>query len=738
MKKFLLFWVCALAVMSGQADDTANADRLAPVRQIAALSEEALVRQALVDNNVITQAADKSQYVDIVISADNDVANVAEQLEGIDLTPGTQAAGMVTVRVPLSKLNDIAALSGVRSVQVARPVFPMLDAVRAATLADSVQAGTGLPMAYTGKGVILGFIDLGFQYNHSAFLDFNTKESRITRIWEQKCDSLPEFYPDGFSYGCEFAPGKAEIVRNYDVTTSSHGTHVAGIATGADKRFSNPYVGLATEAEIVLVSTKSTDLTIIDGVNYIFNYAKSQGKPCVVNISLGTNLGPHDGTSYADRMLDALQGEGCLIVGAAGNSTGDGVHVGKKFSVRDNTLNTGLQFNSYGKTQYGIVDAWGTEGKKVKARVYLYDKTANAELAELDSIDFSATETKTFTYHGLPSGTSDSITVYISTLTGIDEANSKPNMYLQVVCSNIDRKKIFLGIEVQCASGEVNMWNDGSYSTFSNFGHPEYVSGDDDYGVCELGGTGKRIISVGAFTSKNSYTSLGGTEHNYTTYTVGDITSYSGHGPTVDGRVKPEVTAPGQVVVSAYNRYYASFSASNMVNSISYDGLTSYFGAMSGTSMASPCVAGVMALWLQADPTLTPERAKEIIRQSATNDSFTGDVRELGDPVWGYGKINALEGLRVCLSSGVDDIAASPLSAMRCSATGGQLSVALAGASGKGRIVVTDLLGRTLAETALAGSESAQVVSFSGMPQGMLLVTLSGPQGSQSVKVLSK
>lgn len=279
------------------------------------------------------------------------------------------------------------------------------------------------------------------------------------------------------------------------------------------------------------------------------------------------------------------------------------------------------------------------------------------------------------------------------------------------------------------------MWSDGTYSAFDNMGKPECTTSDDVSTVCELGGTGKRIISVGAFCTKNSYTNLGGGTASTGT-TIGSIASYSSHGPTIDGRVKPEITAPGSVLVSAYSRYYAGFKAQYMVSSMGFNNVTSYYGAMQGTSMSAPFVTGVMALWLQADHTLTPERAKELIRLSAVNDSYTGNVRTTGSDIWGYGKINALDGLKLCIESGVSDITDDGYRCA-CTVSGGVLRVTPSADASRLDVTVCDLLGRTVATASRLGVAAYEPVEVTGVPQGVLLVTVSSPSGTRSFKVLS-
>lgn len=733
MKKILLLAsLLALTAQAGGLDQ--NIRTQAGVKFIGSISASDAVGKALLERGM-ANVQDKRGMVDVLLSA-TDAEQCAARLRGMGLKVGTANGGGVTARVPVDMLGKLASTPGVSAINMARPLFPLLDDARAAGSVDMAHAGTGLTTPFNGENTIVGIIDSGFQYDHGAFVDPDTKQSRISCIWEQQCDTLESLHPDKFAYGCEYAPGKATLARSYDIVTSTHGTHVAGIAAGGDTRYGNKYYGVAPKSEIVLVSTKSTDASVIDAVKYIFDYADSQHKPCVINISLGSNIGPHDGTGYADRMLDAMQGEGRLIVGAVGNSSGDKCHARKSFSVRDHSLNTGLQFTYYGKTQLGLVDIWGTQSKKFKTTIYVYDKAANKRLATFETIDATQSGTKTFNFKGLESIGTDSIEVNVVAQSGVDPNNGKPNVYVTAVCSNINKKNVFLGIETEAVSGTVDMWNDGVYSTFNNLGNPAYTSGDSECSVSELGGTGKKIISVGAFASKNKYTLLNGNSRG-TSYAIGSICAFSSAGPTVDGRVKPEIAAPGSILVSAYNRYYGAFDPSKMVSALSVDGKASYYGTMQGTSMASPFVAGVMALWLQADPSLSPEKAKQILQASAANDSFTGNVRQSGSPQWGYGKVDAYKGLQMCLESGVDMVASNGVQCS-CSVTDGTLQVLLSGDSNDVEVSVYSPSGRLVGRNAVHELNALTPLCVSGIPSGVAIVKVGTSSSSHTLKVVAR
>ena len=199
------------------------------------------------------------------------------------------------------------------------------------------------------------------------------------------------------------------------------------------------------------------------------------------------------------------------------------------------------------------------------------------------------------------------------------------------------------------------MWGNGT--EFSNFNNSKYTNGSPDGSFNDLA-TSEETICIGAYSSKRTFTTITGDKLQYPGAREGYVASFSSYGTDINGRNYPDVVAPGYTVVSSVNKHdNATISARQyLVSEVSFLGDRSYhWGDMAGTSMATPVATGTIALWLQADPTLTPQEIKEIFKQTATTDKFT----QTGNSIkWGAGKLNGYAGLVHILqgSSSITDI----------------------------------------------------------------------------------
>ena len=716
MNRLLLLLALACAASSAQADG-----KLSPeARHLLAGRGAVAARTA--------PAGVVSAYIHLAHGAD------ASALAGLGVEVNLRCGDILTARVPVASLAAVASLPGVEYVQAATPVAPMMDVARPAARVDLVQQGAGLPRAYDGTGVVVGIIDSGFDYTHPAFYSADRSELRIKRVWEQGYDGGTP--PEGFTYGGEFDSPEEILAAAGDITTNTHGTHVAGIAAGADTTLGS-YQGVATGADIVLVSISGVDtetnVNISDAISYIYRYAESVGKPCVVNMSLGAQVGPHDGTSTFDVLSDAMQGPGRLLVGSIGNFGATKLHASMvSEGEAPDTLRT---FVDYLRTltasdNGGTIDIWGDPGMDLKVNVFTYN-TRTSELADSFSLSLPA--------GGVAESPEASAELRgsigeIEAYGEVSPLNGKAHVQLYSHVSGL-RAGYEVGIEVITSSaGTVNVWGDGNYIAFTSCGIEGYSDGDTSASPAEIGGTGSSIVTVGAYVTRSTFD----TENSGTMTleeTVGDIASFSCCGPTADGRMKPDVAAPGCAIVSSASSNYSSISSLPIAGYFEWNDKNYYYAYMQGTSMSSPFVAGVLATWLEANPQLAPADVRGILSSTASADEFTGAAP---GNTWGYGKIDAWAGILEAIElTGIEAAAAPAAASLAVVPVGGgsvrvsspeAAAVAVSVYTADGRRV----LGRSLTA---AEAQSGVTLSLQGLAPGLYVVRAASASQSASVKV---
>ena len=560
--------------------------------------------------------------------------------------------------IPINEIENLLSLEGVLYVDIGNKVEPQLDEVLQQTWVNWVHDGFDLSQSYTGNGVVIGIIDKGFDYTHPTFYGDDFSQYRISRIWNQIDTGT---HPIGYNYGNEII-GSTEILNKLNddlvingqiVERGSHGTHVAGIAAGSGSILSENFKGVAYNSELVLCTHGNT-VQIADAIEYIFDYASSVGKPAVINMSIGSNIGPHDGTSYLDKKIDEYSGEGKIIVGSAGNTGDKKLHLDYNFSENE-IIQSFINFSS-NSTPSGIgsntIDIWGEAGDDFTVALNIYNIDSDEYEDYTDYISTSTDGTYVFSLQDNDPMFSDEVPVTII-VEHSNPNNNKPHIIIEF--DNTDQNESgdiydFIMLEIVGSNTKIDAWLQKQYySSFSDLGFTvsSVVDGNTNSTIMEVGGTANSIISVGSFTSKNEFTNIFGNLIT-TNSEIGEIADSSGIGPTIDGRIKPDITAPGEYVVSSVNSfdseiYDASSDTSHLVDEIIGENYNWYFSAFSGTSMASPVVAGIIALMLEANPTMTPAEIKQQISENAWIDNYTSNVP---NNIWGYGKIDAHETIK--------------------------------------------------------------------------------------------
>lgn len=565
--------------------------------------------------------------------------SVISEIEALGATVRTNTGGnLITANLPLSAIRKIAELDGVDYIEASKPVNICMDKAREEAGASKCQTATAGMDAYTGKGIVIGIVDNGIEYNHIDYLDRDGKESRIRRVWEQAGEGT---HPKGFDYGVEYTSADQLKSLTTDTTETHHGGHVAGIAAGAD--VTSGFSGVAPDADIVFVSLDEGTGSVTDAVKYVFDYAQSVGKPCVVNLSLGTHYGPHDGLSATDQSFDELAGPGRIIVGAAGNEQTYHCHVTKTMSSDTDVMKVILGNPAQIKIGSGV-DIWGSEDADLAGQFVLVNTRNGKIVAEgpqftLQDIILNDSVVTNLKFNF--------VTCKVVAFGAINELNRKPEISFNTYGTSSQTYK--LGMLISSNEGaQIHAWQIAPEDSFLSNTFEGWTSPDDAYAVGEIGGTGKSVITVGSYNMRDSYLMLNGKTQKFQSWVggIGELSGYSSNGPTVDGRCKPEITAPGCGIISAFSKYSDEFVAGECSSKRTVNGNDYYYGVESGTSMATPYVAGTIALWLQADPTLTAEDIRNVFAQTSRQDATMGT---LPNNAWGAGKIDSFEGLKYVL-----------------------------------------------------------------------------------------
>lgn len=674
-----------------------------------------------------TQAAsDTTISAFIKITSDKAISQIEEL--GCTIHRSVAFSDYITASVPLSSLRQVAELESVSYVRAANRVHLLMDEARAQCNVDAVHTGSESLGSYTGEGVVIGVVDGGFEYGHAAFRAADGSTLRIKRVWDQNSRSGNS--PDGFDYGTEYTSESEILAARYDRSTTYHGSHVANIAAGSDKL--NTYYGVAPDADLVLVSYKDDDMCIAEGVKYVFDYAESVGKPCVVNISIGSHQGPHDGTSAVDRLFDSITGPGRIIVGAGGNEGTYNMHASKKLTDTDTQLKTMIDYTDPDASEKSsALDIWGSAGTKMSVKVVVVNTMTGKITSTLGEVSSDNPESRTLYFP-----TSSYVSGNAVMVSTTDPDNNRPNVQIETSVTAIPTNRKIGVVVTGDAGSEIHIWNN-AYGDLVSLDKNGYTNGDNSCTVGEIGGVGNSVITVGSYNSRMKYSDVSGYSYIMNEEISGsqyDISLFSSHGPTADGRIKPDVVAPGACVVSATSKYYSSFSASSAAAvTTTTDGGNYYYEANAGTSMASPFVAGTVALWLQADPTLTPAKALDIISQSSQKDSYYTDAD--GGNTWGAGKIDAYAGLLKAIGqSGISDTRSqSGIYSVEYDRAAKQLNISAANNAQTAFFTLYDAQGRKIASGA-CGVDGTKI-STSSLPCGIYIVQLNHNGAQQCVKV---
>lgn len=571
-------------------------------------------------------------------------------LEKAGMVIGAQAGQIITLRVPVEALPLLESNKQVLQYSIShRIAAPECNNTRFDTRTDSVQAGLGLDMpdtAFDGAGVYIGITDWGFDYTHPNYNHIKKHNFRLDMAWDHFRLAGPA--PEGFDYGTLIS-GRLPLLDALGDTSNlygygTHGTHVAGISAG--RGINGNYTGQAPYARLLFCSFGLGESEWMDAVAWMRQVAADSSRRLVVNSSWGMyTFNTLDGTSLLSQAINAWSDEGTVFCTSGGNNGRESIpfHISGTFGNGGiDTLRTvavrASDIYSINETGQALV-MWGEEGHDFEVGLRIWGDSSNHWRSPM----YSTADGDRVIYDTVVCG--ETKVGYRIMIEHSNPFDNRPHIQLDV-------NKVMMETQlfITASSGTVHAWNIANKEnhagnegcSFSKARHEDFTAGDAMYGVGEPACAAK-CISVAAHEADRIKSSTGA-------YIEGELADFSSAGPLINGVMKPEISAPGVDVVSSISAWQ---KGGNYPTVFSHTVLTQKYtwAKMSGTSMSSPAVTGVVALLLQANPNISVDQIRHCIFTTARNDSKTGPLvaRDSMDYRWGWGKIDARKAINEAL-----------------------------------------------------------------------------------------
>lgn len=568
----------------------------------------------------------------------------AEELKSHGIRIAVSVNHLLSLDVPLDALSFLLQYEGIRYLEIPAPIQPDLDVLVQDTRIDTVHQGIDQWGPYTGKDVIVGVIDWGYDFHHPMFYDSTLQRNRILGCWDHWKKSGPA--PEPYGYGTEYL-GTEELLNARSDTANNrgydtHGTHVAGIAGGGGAGIG--IKGMAPECDFLFVQIDWNVGTFLDAVDWMYRISQREQKRLVVNMSFGSyhraNL---DTSSFFQDVIKAYSQRGVVMVTSAGNNGNNRMHFKKTFTSESDSVSSLVSMlpksTTFPRYLGNRVIMWGSPHTSfsVAFSVLAPNNMVLYRSSYFDSKNHSENSQQEIEINN------QILKVRIEG-DSQNPLNQKPYMSFVFDKPN-DGWRIVLHAKSNNAT--VHFWNViqntlGTSNTGMSFVEwgANGIAGDNDYTVSDPA-TSSDVITVAAHNRQ--------VENSTGQVFPGVIAPFSSRGPTVDELIKPDVSAPGASILSAVSGVTTQnyeLETTAMFNNEAFP-----FSRFSGTSMSGPAVAGLAAVLLEVNPNLSHWQVKEIIMQTAREDMRTGDLGALGDNTWGKGKITATQAVLKALES---------------------------------------------------------------------------------------
>ena len=646
--------------------------------------------------------------------------------------------------IPMGNLNAMACERSVLRIEASPSRTGMLERSSTVVGADKVHAGTSLPQAFTGAGVVVGIVDIGFDLTNPNFYNEDQSQYRIVRFWDML--STDTIGSDKY-VGADYTTKDAILAYQHsrDGLLFGHSAHTLGDLAGTE--YGTPYRGMAYESEIVATSNavtsdtvfikkedryKYTSATDALGFKYAFDYAESQGKPCVVSFSEGGSQALDSDEQLNYEVLRQMTGPGRIIVASAGNE-------GHYQNYIHKTAGTQGQGTFVLGSSDKVLFRASTDGD-FTLRFNAYDDAKNAVSLEYKFSDILADADSlindTVVFYGRE---------YAIALGAYPNVFQENRVMLDGMLKSLDGE---LGHVTPVSMQLLGLESDVELFRISGL----FLGSSTDPSLnnavkshtINAPSSAPAVICVGASTYCPRYTNYWGDEQENYDKEEGVIAYYSSRGPTYDGRIKPDVVAPGTNIMTTSSSFVyenTPYPASTVALS-EFNGRTYPWLATQGTSLSTPIVAGCIALWLQADPTLTPDDIITLFRETCNHldTSLT-----YPNNIYGYGEIDVYRGLLHILGiDGIEGISQEQPRGVTFALEGGsRLRISYKRTTEASvQLRIYNTAGSLLLIQQLPSGQESSLVDMSSLPAGVYAVQLTSSDpmvsGSTLVRIVER
>lgn len=694
---FMAMAICVTVMAQG---------KLTPQAQLRVANQKAKVERkaalARAKGKAYTPTQQEQRVTLVVKVSDEDVAQTITQLREAGAKVLSKSGRQAVVSIPVDSVEALQRIDGVLRIDAGHKGRLKTDKTIIETGVNKID-GTmlGAQTSYTGKGVTVCLIDIGFDFQHRAFKDAEGR-SRIKCVYMLGDEDGPKYTVEDDEFGTIEFPGSVydtpELIAELttDTPLQEHGSHTAGVAAGS--RSPLGFGGMAPDANIILIAMgqlseeDEEELGSDEVIEIALSFASTYGidndlMPMVLSASINSHDGPHDGTGTVPEAVSD-ESQFYIPVFAAGNEGMSDLHASHTFSTDDSELRLMLPIlnnveedgdeddddfdlesldedeedDEYtedkpntvtGMVAYSRTPMTGTE--TVTLRVALVDAESGDEVWTSKTLELKGINEET-DYIMIESTEDEQLAQYFEGVVGLAGGNidsGKLNVEVQIQGNAPDKSYNFAVIMTADADVAFDCW-EASEGGFEGTELKGYTIGDTEMSAGDWSTT-ENVISVGAYcvnTESRTYSGiLSEMEEMMDMYydlmgSKDGIAPFSSYGEYPGGVTQPTVCAPGTDIVSSWNSYSCILP---VIDEMQWQG--SPYSSMSGTSQATPVVSGIIACWLQANPDMTLSDVKDVLANSSRTDSHT-----MPQLRWGYGKIDAAAGIEyIQTATGISD-----------------------------------------------------------------------------------